>query len=165
MSDTNYTEITMNGFQIQIFPGYDGDLFFVTKGEFNYSAKTDRGRGMEMATFIIEGQTPKAKLTKEEKIQRCNLVLMSAHIQEVEVKFIANLNGSRYYQARTWAGRHQYQIRFWDDEGERRGTCNCVAKTGCRHLAKAAELDSELNEIPLHLEIFSNYKAHGRKAA
>ena len=100
-----------------------------------------------------------------ERELKARRVMESAHVKAVEVKPFGMVEGLRTYIASTHNGLHQYVVKFWEDSESRIGKCNCPSGNlyVCRHLIKAAELDSELNGMGIIFDGFCNYKA-GQKA-
>jgi hypothetical protein len=161
----DYTVTTINGFNVEIYETFHGTELYISKDGVQLYGHKVSGDPMEKARELVSEFGGVKPITKEEKLEKGRLVLMSAHIQEVEVKYLSTLNGSRYYQVRTWAGRHQYNLRFFEFEGERKGICTCASQKTCRHLIKAAQLDSEMFDTDFHFEVISNYKAGQRRVA
>lgn len=103
-------------------------------------------------------------------------VLSSSHVSSVKVAFEYEANGVRYYTAistRNKVEQHRYTVKFAEDaDGDRYGHCNCAASAKdmlCRHILKAAALDTELYGKPIYAETVVRYRAHlqyeRRKAA
>jgi hypothetical protein len=106
------------------------------------------------------------KATSPEQLKKLNEVLNSRHVSSVECRFEYEADGARYYTAISRKGfeRHRYLVKLGEDsDGNRFGGCNCAAGSKdqtCRHILKAAELDTQLFGIPLHTETVEQYKAY-----
>lgn len=94
-------------------------------------------------------------------------VLTSKKVQSVDVSFDGEFDGIRHYTAITVneiGERHEYTVRFQEDsDGVRFGKCNCAAGANdvlCRHIIKAALLDSRQTNQELYLPTVAKYKAH-----
>lgn len=105
-------------------------------------------------------------MTHQQKITQLKKVIASPHVSSVEVGFEHEADGIRWYSAvsRKNGEAHRYTVRFWEDsDGLRRGHCNCAGGAKdltCRHLLKAAALDTEKFGQPLYEETVLNYRAH-----
>lgn len=104
------------------------------------------------------------------KAELAKTILMSAHVNSVEASFEYEADGTRYYTAITSRGaeHHKYAVRLWNDaDGARFGHCVCSAGSKgqtCRHILKAAELDSEMFNIPMFTDTVVKYRAWKRAA-
>lgn len=161
----NYLITNINGYEVQIYNTYDGDVVYIVKDGIKIDDfRTIKGEGLLRATEKVAELSPVAeiasRLSKAAKLAKGRAVLMSDHIKEVEVRYLSTITGIRYYEAKTWAGRHVYQVKLWSG-GE---SCNCASQSVCRHIIKARELDAEIHDTSLQYDLFSDYKAHRRAA-
>ncbi len=102
------------------------------------------------------------RATEAETIANVKTALESDHVQNVEVGFEYEADGTRFYSAVTYDTGipHHYTVKVWNENGAPVASCNCASDSVCRHILKVAIEDAKTFKRKVHTESFKNYKAH-----
>lgn len=136
---------------------------------YNYECQDENGDTFYFSQVNIDYYGPSIQILYSDKLAKAKAALNSNHVNSVIVALEEETETTRYYVAISRANgiQHKYQVKFWSDSESRFGHCNCAAGSKdvpCRHLLKAAELDSAKYGIDLFIPTVAGYKAHLRAA-